>query len=149
MFYAIFFMMFAFYGFSEDLIISADEMRYNNKTKQSTAIGNARAEFKKKQYVLTAHTFLMTRSDVKGEEYSNIQATGSVFFKTADYEMKADACTYEKKSETIVCNGNISLHDLKKGNHISGHEAVFDIQQENYTMKGNCAEKTETILKLE
>ncbi|CAO4841447.1 MAG: LPS-assembly protein LptD [Holosporales bacterium] len=144
----IFFIMFAFYGFSEDLLIYADEMRYNDKTKKSTAIGNARAEFKKKQYMLTAHEFSMTRSDVKGEDYANIDAKGSVFLKTQNYEINADQCMYEKQAEKITCTGNVSLHDLKKGNRINGHEAIFDIQQENYSMKGSCSKKTETILKI-
>lgn len=148
MFNAFLLILFSFFANANDLIITADEMRYNNKTKKSVATGNARAEFKNKQYILKAHQFSMTQSAKEGQDYEVIDATGSVFLKTIDIEMNADHCLYKRESEKIVCTGHILLHDLKKGTKVAGHQAVFNVTQESYKLKGNCSTQTETILKL-
>lgn len=144
------FVAFVSVGFANDLTITADEMKYNDKTKESYATGHAKAHFKKqgKEYVLTADAFKMKRDLKSNNQYESVQAKGSVIFKTEDYVLSANECHYQQLTEVVHCFGDVSILDLKKENTILGAECSFDLREQNYTMKGNCAKKTETILKL-
>lgn len=136
--------------FANDLTVTADEMKYNGKTKESFATGHAKAHLKKnnKEYILKAHSFKLKRDLNTNQNYESIQATGSVEFKTADYLLTAQECRYLQSTQIVHCYGDVSILDIKKENTIHGVECLFNLKEQNYTMKGSCAKETQTIIKL-
>jgi len=114
--------------------LTADDLKYNDKTKQTTAIGSARAVLtmpKQPDKVLTAHRIDIFHTakgtSQKGEEdFDQIHATQNVIFESEKALIYADQCVYDRSSKNLECHGRVSLRDKKTNDVVTGDHGFYD-----------------------
>ncbi|HCU06925.1 MAG TPA: hypothetical protein DIC42_05045 [Holosporales bacterium] len=135
------------------LTVTADEMTYNDKTKISTAVGNAIATFHNAEegtQILTADSMTAHHNadDINGVD--TLQATSTqhnhVLFQSPTLTVTATTCRYDGKAQNIICTGCVKVTDLKKKDTVTGDKAEINIQTKVYGVESFGEHISEAIL---
>lgn len=134
------------------LTVTADEMTHNDKTKISTAIGNAVATFHNVDGKQELHADFMTahHSAVGVNEVYTLHAKSTsnkqVLFQSPTLTVTATTCSYDGKTQKISCSGCIKVTDLNKKDTVRGDTAKIDIKTKVYSVESVNENLSEAIL---
>jgi lipopolysaccharide assembly outer membrane protein LptD (OstA) len=136
-----------------DVVITADTLRYDQKTKQSFAEGNAKIVDGEghDQKVLTADNIeahhdgdnrTESSVDLGGGAISRVTAKGSVKMITGDRTVTAGQCEYDTKTKKLTCTGNVDMKTPKE--HLTGDKGTADMTTNIYTIEKDPLSKTQS-----
>ncbi len=135
------------------LTVTADEMTYNDKTKISTAVGNAIATFHSTAegtQILTADSMIAHHNadDINGVDTLHATSTQPhhVLFQSPTLTVAATTCQYDGKAQNILCTGCVKVTDLKKKDTVTGDKAEINIQTKVYSVESFGEHISEAII---
>lgn len=135
------------------LTVTADQMTYNDKTKTSTAVGNAIATFHRAAegiQILTADSMIEHHSVDDSNRIETLHATSTqpnyVSFQSPTLTVTAKTCHYDGKTQHIVCTGCVKIVDLKKKDTITGDKADINMQTKVYRIESFGEHMSEAIV---
>lgn len=137
---------------SPPLTVTADEMAHNDKTKISTAIGNAVATFHNVDGKQELHADFMTAHHsavgVNGVDTLHAKSTSNkqVLFQSPTLTVTAKTCRYDEKTQKIFCSGCVKVTDLNKKDTVTGDTAKIDIKTKVYSVESVDENLSEAII---
>jgi|GEM_PF-5817755 len=141
-------------------VVKGTEMHYEPKKNQSDVLGNAHAtrtlppstaSQTARTQTLTADRFHINfvsedaENKQSSQDIDTIMAEGNVSFQEGDLSIQAEKCTYDCKTNTIICDHDITL--TKGQNTLKGDKADANLDSGHYSVTAHGkSDKVQAVL---